>query len=293
MAGLESLDETQPTGSGSLVDGDNAIRETRQKTKESVNLEHTLSGYHTIPVGTIVTRPAPDADHGGRIYFLETSDSNEIQVWNGSQWVNYTRNVETEENTADIAAHIASDPIAHANSSVTRDKLKSGLLAKKHFIDGSSDNGLVSGLVDGSSTTLHTHPAQAVNYPNSAINFTRKEVATGTANENKVCSNSISAYLSSVNAQGVILEAHGVASPTIEANLIELIPRVRIRDSSQPESEYMLLIGGYILSNNLYSGITKIGWKGQGMFPISSDKKFSYQVEDFTAWTITLVGYFV
>lgn len=293
MAGLEALDETQPSGSGSLVDGDNAIRETRQKTKESVDKEHTLDGYHNIPMGTIVTRPAPDADHTGRLYFLETADSNEIQVWDGSQWVNYTRNEETEENTAGIASHVASVPIAHADASITRDKLKAGLLAVKHFIPGSVDNSLVSELVDGSVTTKHTHPAQTPNYPTSLFTFVRVSVASGTANETKTCSNTIVSAIAD-GAKGVILEAHGKAVLTPQSDLERIVvPRIRIKASGTSDSLYMLLTGGHIVYKDLFSGVTSIGWKGQGMFPISSLKKFDYSVEDFSAWEITMVGYFL
>lgn len=295
MAGLETLDETQPTGSGSLADGDNAVRETRQKTKESIAKEHALEGYHAIPMGTIVTRPAPTADQIGRIYLLEVTNSNEIQVWDGTQWVNFTRNVETETNTQDIIDHKSSDPIDHEDESVTRDKLKAGLLAKKHFIVGSSDNSLVAELVDGSQTTLHSHPAQSVSYPASLFTFVKVDVASGTAAQDwKTCSNTISSSIAD-GAKGVILEAYGKTKLQVEVlQERSLQPKIKIKKSGASTSDSMLLIGGSVTYNNLYSGITELGWRGQGMFPINDSKKFDYLVEDFNVeWEIRLVGYFL
>lgn len=295
MAGLEALDETQPTGSGSLVDGDNAVRETRQKTKESVAKEHTLEGYHAIPMGTIVTIPTPEASHIGRVYFLEVDNSNEVLVWDGSDWVQFTRNRQTETNTTSITSHASSDPIDHANESVTRDKLKAGLLAKKHFIVGSNDNSLVDELVDGSTTTLHSHPAQAVSYPASLFTFVKVDVASGTAAQDwKTCSNTISSSIAD-GAKGVILEA--VGKTKLQAEVLQersLQPKIKIKKSGAPISDSMLLIGGSVTYNNLYSGITELGWRGQGMFPINDSKKFDYLVEDFNVeWEIRLVGYFL
>ena len=49
MAGLETLDEAAPRDTDPVSLGDDAIRETRQKTKTSVGLEHYLDGPHKIP----------------------------------------------------------------------------------------------------------------------------------------------------------------------------------------------------------------------------------------------------
>lgn len=294
MAGLEALDETEPTGSRNLLDGDNAIRETRQKTKESVDKEHTLDGYHTIPMGTIVTRPLPGASHIGRFYLLQVTNSNEIQAWDGLQWVNFTRNQETEANTASISEHQTSNPIDHVDESITRDKLKPGLLAKKHFIVGSSDNALIDELVDGSVTTLHTHPAQSVVYPNSIFTFLETKIVVVSSSGNigwTTIGNGISSQLPN-GVKGVILEASGKAAPQkeiLESSLLD--PKILIRSTGSSE---MVLIGGEIEFNNLYSGITAIGWRGQGMFPINTSKKFDYKVTDFNkSWEIRIVGYYV
>lgn len=128
-----------------------------------------------------------------------------------------------------------SDPIDHANESVTRDKLKAGLLAKKHFIVGSNDNSLVDELVDGSTTTLHSHPAQAVSYPASLFTFVKVDVASGTAAQDwKTCSNTISSSIAD-GAKGVILEA--VGKTKLQAEVLQersLQPKIKIKKVGSP-----------------------------------------------------------
>ena len=57
MAGLETLDEAAPRDTDAVSLGDDAIRETRQKTKTSVGVEHYLDGRHKVPGGTTAERP--------------------------------------------------------------------------------------------------------------------------------------------------------------------------------------------------------------------------------------------
>lgn len=82
MAGLETLDEFAPRDTDPVSLGDDAIRETRQKTKASVGLEHYLDGPHRIPQGATGVRPA--AGRAGRIYF--NSDTKAVEYDNGAAW---------------------------------------------------------------------------------------------------------------------------------------------------------------------------------------------------------------
>lgn len=302
MAGLETLDHNEPTGSRALSDGDDAIRETRQKTKESVDKEHTLEGYHTFPMGTISQIPAPDSAQKGRLYALLDEDGvnpSELWMWDGAQWLAFTRNQQTASNTTTISTHQSSNPIDHANESITRDKLLSGLLVKKHFISGSSDNGIVDELVDGSVTTLHTHPPPVIAYPPSAIQFftTKDEVANGIGNTTTwmSCGHGISSKLKGLNAKGAILE--GVIDAVLDIYVVHtgtLQPVIKIQVKDNP-AEFILVRGGVVYSN-LMSGVSGIGWGAQGFFPINSDGKFDYLVSGLSnesTWSIRLAGYFV
>lgn len=67
MAGLDTLDEFSPKDTDAVSLGDDAIRETRAKTKGTVGLEHYLDGPHKIPFGPGTSRPA--AGRPGRLYF--------------------------------------------------------------------------------------------------------------------------------------------------------------------------------------------------------------------------------
>ena len=83
MAGLETLDEAAPRDTDPVSLGDDAIRETRQKTKTSVGLEHYLDGPHKLPSGTTAARPA--AGRAGRVYF--NTDTKSIEYDNGTAWI--------------------------------------------------------------------------------------------------------------------------------------------------------------------------------------------------------------
>lgn len=83
MAGLEALDEAAPRDTDPVSLGDDAIRETRQKTKTSVGLEHYLDGPHKIPQGTTAQRPA--AGRAGRLYF--NKDTKYTECDDGTAWI--------------------------------------------------------------------------------------------------------------------------------------------------------------------------------------------------------------
>jgi hypothetical protein len=83
MAGLETLDDAAPRDTDAVSLGDDTIRETRQKTKTSVGLEHYLDGVHHIPAMTNATRPA--AGRAGRVMFNATTKSMEYD--NGTAWL--------------------------------------------------------------------------------------------------------------------------------------------------------------------------------------------------------------
>jgi hypothetical protein len=82
MAGLETLDEATPRDTDAVSLGDDAIRETRQKTKTSVGVEHYLDGRHKVPGGTTAERPAAGAV--GRVYF--NVDTKTMEYDDGTIW---------------------------------------------------------------------------------------------------------------------------------------------------------------------------------------------------------------
>jgi hypothetical protein len=86
MAGLETLDEFSPKDTDPASLGDDAIRETRAKTKTSVGMEHSLDGTHKIPGGPQGSRPA--AGRAGRLYFntdLKTAEYDTGTVWSSAK----------------------------------------------------------------------------------------------------------------------------------------------------------------------------------------------------------------
>ncbi len=80
--GLDTLDEFSPKDTDPVSLGDDAIRQTRAATKQSVGLEHYLDGAHKIPGGAQSVRPA--AGRAGRLYF--NTDIKSAEYDTGSAW---------------------------------------------------------------------------------------------------------------------------------------------------------------------------------------------------------------
>jgi hypothetical protein len=82
MAGLDTLDEFSPRDTDPVSLGDDAIRETRAKTKGSFGIEHYLDGPHKVPGGAQSLRPA--AGRTGRLYF--NTDTKAAEYDDGAAW---------------------------------------------------------------------------------------------------------------------------------------------------------------------------------------------------------------
>ena len=295
MTGLETLTGDDPSGGEDPTLGDNRIRELTQKTKTSVSKEHTLSGIHAILSGTSTARPA--AGNSGRFYILTNSGvEKELQYDNGASWESITKNQTVIDQITVLTNHKNSSPIDHADGSIQRDHLGTGILAKKHFGIANNNNS-VKELVDGSQTTLHTHPEPEGNTASGVPTFLSSvvEFATGTSSSGTHIKAATTYTFSGSDvpdgAVAVILQASGKISVQNINSDVAYDPKIRIRkDSSNP---WLLLIGGYIAyALPSTDGIYSIGWRGQGIFPITTNKKIQYEVEGCNGgWEIKLVGY--
>lgn len=309
MAGLESLTGDDPLGSESPTQGDNRIRELTQKTKESVSKEHTLSGIHAILSGTGTARPA--AGNEGRFYILtESGVAKELQYDNGSSWESITKNQDVIDQIADLSTHINSNPINHADASIERDHLGTGILAKKHFGQAFiNDNNAVVKLINGSEldSTWHTHPQTEFTSDGrptfiSIVSLAQNSSVLGDPAVQKTIT--LDSGDIPLGAVAVILEAVGnISVKNLNTNVL-YHPKIKIRGrySDGSETEWMLLIGGSLAYVGTWDyGVYAMGWRGQGTFPITtsggSARKFDYLVNDFngidgdTGWEIRVVGY--
>lgn len=79
---LSTLDATQPPDTQVVSQGAQRIRETRDATKTSFSLEHSLTGEHMIPSGNTGARPA--AGHSGRLYI--NTQLRRLERDTGSGW---------------------------------------------------------------------------------------------------------------------------------------------------------------------------------------------------------------
>lgn len=315
MAGLESLTGDDPSGNESQTQGDDRIRELTQKVKVSVSKEHTLSGIHTILSGSSVHRPP--YGNKGRFYILETNRvATELQYDTGSAWVTITKNQEVIDDIANLVSHQESNPIDHAEGSITRDILATGILAKKHFGQSfANDNNTVKPLIDGSEldSTWHTHPKPSISTTGAPTFLTNVVILKSgtTTNDTPTISGTFEISDGDVpdGAVAVILEASGNYKLNTESSSVS--PRIKITGrklsgNNIVETAPILLIGGSVQAQqvNAISGITSIGWKGQGIFPVvttstaAGNRKMSYEVNDFNDATlegngfkIRLVGY--
>lgn len=295
MAGLESLTGDDPSGGESPTQGDNRIRELTQKTKESVSKEHTLSGIHAIMSGTSTVRPA--AGNEGRFYILTNSGvEKELQYDNGSTWESITKNQTVIDQITVLTNHKNSYPIDHADGSIERDHLGTGILAKKHFGIANNNNS-VKELVDGSETTLHTHPESVGNTASGIPTFLSSvsEIASGTSSSGTHVKPATTYTFSGSQVPdgsvAVILEAYGNTSVKNINTDVVYNPKIRIRKNSS--SPWMLLIGGRVGYVGTWDyGIYSVGWRGQGIFPVATDKKIQYEVEGFNdGWELRIAGY--
>ncbi len=297
MAGLESLTGDDPSGAESPTQGDNRIRELTQKTKESMSKEHTLSGIHAILSGTSTARPA--AGNAGRLYILANSGvAKELQHDTGSVWETITKNQTVIDQIAALSTHISSNPIDHADGSIERDHLGTGIIAKKHLGQAfANDNNTVVNLINGSEldSTWHTHPSPDTasglpTFLNSVTEFANGTSATGTT-VNGPTTYTFSGSIVPDGTVAVILEAVGKTTVKNVNTDVTYNPKIRIRKNSS--SPWMLLIGGRIGYVGTWDyGVNSIGWRGQGIFPITTDKKIQYEIEGFNdGWELRIAGY--
>lgn len=87
MPFLDSIDVTKPNGATEPVAVlDDYAREMRVATKDTVAVEHALTGEHRFLRGTTGSRPAPSVATDGRIYFNTTD--NMLQMVVAGAWTN-------------------------------------------------------------------------------------------------------------------------------------------------------------------------------------------------------------
>ena len=156
MAGLDDINPNDPAGTETPTLGDNRIRALAAKTIEAVDVEHSLAGPHAFLVGSAAQRPA--AGYAGRLYILAAAGvAVELQYDTGATWINLTSNQTSEDVVADLAAHIAANPIDHPDESITHIKIAQGAILKKH-LDSSGDTTALELLVNGENADpLHIH----------------------------------------------------------------------------------------------------------------------------------------
>jgi hypothetical protein len=156
MAALNDISASDPAGTETPTLGDNRIRAVVAKLKEWAAIEHNLAGPHTILVGSLANRPA--AGYTGRFYILTTTGlSTELQYDTGAAWVTLTSLGNITSLVANLATHIAANPVDHPTASVTSAKIADGNIKKRH-LDGGTDNTSIAALVEaGSADALHGH----------------------------------------------------------------------------------------------------------------------------------------
>jgi len=84
---LDSIDITKPNGATEPVSAlDNYQRELRIAVKDTVSVEHTLTGEHKFLRDTTANRPVATVAMNGRIYFNTTD--NMLQMVVAGAWIN-------------------------------------------------------------------------------------------------------------------------------------------------------------------------------------------------------------
>lgn len=298
--GLESTNVNEPSGSASPTQGDDAIRAFKAEVIASFQKEHALSGEHQIFSGTATQRPA--AGKKGRFYVLtESGVEKEIQYDNGSTWETITKNEDIAGVIADLLAHKTASTIDHPDNSVKKQHLADSVLVKRHF-GVANDNSAVTELVNGSETTLHTHPESTTQGATGAITFlTSKEPVVDDSDNNggleDITSKTSKKVLDGISGvKAVILEAIGrVQLKTSygygddDSGYYSVNPQIRIRKDSS--SDWAVLIGGWFRYKQTEQ-MDGIGFKGIGIFPINSSNKFQYEVTGFNRKReINVIGY--
>lgn len=83
---LDTVDITKPNGATEPVSTlDNYAREMRDATKNTMGVEHTLTGEHKFLRGDTASRPAPTVATNGRLYF--NSEALKLQMVVAGAWV--------------------------------------------------------------------------------------------------------------------------------------------------------------------------------------------------------------
>jgi hypothetical protein len=171
MAGLNDLDPTNPDNKDLLSQGALNIRLVITKLIEFAQVEHALSGEHTLPRGTIAARPA--VGNAGRLYILEVVGvAKELQFDTGTAWVTLTSNQAVLDYATALSTHQTATVLDHPNSSVTAAKIKAGAILKKH-LDGGSDLDSLAVLVNGSNAdAFHEHAFPAASGVGNKVEIT-------------------------------------------------------------------------------------------------------------------------
>lgn len=82
MATLDSISATDPGDGEAVSQGASRIRALVDAVKNTVDVEHTLTGLHMLPHGNSAARPAAGSD--GRVYL--NSETRQIELDSGSAW---------------------------------------------------------------------------------------------------------------------------------------------------------------------------------------------------------------
>lgn len=148
------FDADAPSGTETRSLGDNKIKDIKARLKQWAEVEHDKeTGRHKIHRGTTAPLDTPVT---GQLYIKTSGSATELYEYNGTAWVALTRNQDVITYVSNLATHAASNPIDHADSSVTGAKIASGSIAAPHL------HSSIQPLVDGSDADgLHSHASLA------------------------------------------------------------------------------------------------------------------------------------
>lgn len=307
MAGLNDLNENTPNGLASPTQGDDELRAIKAKVKEYAAAEHSYNGRHKFP--TVSVLPANDGDSRRLVIKTTIGQPDELYYDNGTTWVKITSNADIADAVADLLAHQNSNPIDHADASITSAKyapfsvdtaaLKNGAILCRHFdaAQAAFDDSTAP-LVNGSDldATWHTHSQYAVSGGggSSGINFLSSILSaasgSGGIGWTTINANSLSGGTIPVTARAIILSISlSLINSGFGGSATGVIVNGRKAVGSPSVTLCQYKVPTAVTSDSLFSVQAVCQMTG-------TDGKFDYSVTTTDAfvgtWDISVLGYY-
>ena len=306
MAGLNDLDENTPTGLATPTQGDDELRAIKAKVKEYASLEHAYDGKHKFPVVAILPANSPGSNR--LVVKITTGQLDEIYYDTGTTWVKITRNNDIVGVVSDLLAHTTSNPVSHADGSITTNKLNDDCVTankissgaiQRHHMDAAQavlPDFSTASLVNGSDldATWHTHSQYDLG-GSSGVNFLSSVLlavsGSGDSAWTTINANTLSGGVIPVIAKAVILSVNISLANSGLGGLptgVIIYGRKAIGSPSITMSQYR--VPTEVVSDSLLSV--------QAICPMTgTDGKFDYSVAVTAGfagtWDISIFGYYL